>query len=57
MCHYDTIMLFSTDDLLRAGILLADSLVVFNLHNEQTEDVHEHLVDADNVIAVHHITR
>ena len=51
------IPVFSTDDLLRAGVLLADSLVVFSSHTKQNEGVHEHLADADNATAVHHITR
>lgn len=49
--------IFRTRDLLRAGILFAESIVVFPTSKYHQEDAMEHLVDAEHVTSIHKIAK
>ena len=45
------------NDMIRAGITMADNLVILSPSNLISTDIHESLVDAENIAAVHKIAR
>ncbi|XP_019852945.1 PREDICTED: potassium channel subfamily T member 2-like [Amphimedon queenslandica] len=47
----------STSDLLRAGIMVAESLVVFSSNKMRQSDEGEHLADAEHITAIEKIAR
>lgn len=47
----------SMNDMIRAGITMADNLVILSPSNLISTDIHESLVDAENIAAVHKIAR
>ena len=52
MMMINGVVLCSTCDLLRAGIMVAESLVVFSSNKMRQSDEGEHLADAEHITAI-----